>query len=124
MKTMILLFCSAFVLVSVPIKAQNICGTICDSVTIPQVNISAFTGKNVIFRGCTNSEGRFIIESKETPTSVEFSHVGYNKKNVVIDGNKHDLGVIKLSPLILAEVKILGSTIKNDINKDVFIVTD
>lgn len=127
MKTMILLFCIAFVLVSVPIKAQYICGTICDSVTndpIPQVNISAFTGNNVIFRGCTNSEGRFIIESKETPTSVEFSHVGYNKKNVVIDGNKRDLGVIKLSPLILAEVKILGSTIKNDINKDVFIVTD
>ena len=127
MKAIYFLFCSVFMIISVSIQAQNICGILCDSVTnepLSQANISAFVGNNVIFRGCSNNEGRFIIESKEMPTSVEFSYVGYNKKRVLIDGNTSDLGVIKLSSIVLTEVEVVGSTINNGIDKDVFIVTD
>ena len=127
MKAIYFLFCSVFMIISVSIQAQNICGILCDSVTnepLSQANISAFVGNNAIFKGCSNNEGRFFIESKEMPTSVEFSYVGYNTKSVLIDGNNSDLGVIKLSPIVLSEVKIVASTINHGINKDVFIVTD
>lgn len=113
--------------VSVSVQAQMLRGTVCDSITnepLAQVTVSAYLGNNVIFRARSNNEGLFFIESKDHPSSIEFSYVGYKTKRIGVDGSKTDLGIIKLSPLALAEVSVVGSTTMNKIDKDVYLVTD
>ena len=114
-----LVFCICFILFSLWAKAQQINGTVVDSLSqeaLEFVNVyEANAGKGTI----TNSEGFFEL-NVEYPAELQFSFLGYTTKTVVLESAADAENItisLSSSTLIFEEVVLSGE--KSNLGRDI-----
>ncbi|WP_316789833.1 TonB-dependent receptor [Pedobacter frigoris] len=95
-KSLLIIFTLSLQFLAVSVFAQQIRGTVVDSLTKESLPGAAVSLKGTSLSVSTSTDGSFSIKKQDGSNVLVISYVGYQKKEVVVSAGQNDLGQIIL----------------------------